>query len=280
MGLCLVVACALLGLTASSALAKAGSLEWGECLAKTGGKFTDAGCTVLPAPKKAGTKEWTPLAVGHKFTSKLVKGTGNPTLENTAKEVISCTGQAEKQGEYAEPKVIKHVIGEFSGCEGLKAKCNSEGLKTGLINTKELTGGPGVLKKEAKETANHDGSDLKGEKETKGEFLLAEFSCGPLPVTVRGGVLIAAATAGVQLTNKMLTKIKVEFLAKEGIQIPHEWIPVAKYEGGQTTLEEEHLEGNLAGKGYVESGQSLITEQKANPTTQKTELRQCEANVC
>jgi hypothetical protein len=287
MGLCLAVVFALTAMTASSALATPGSLEWGECVKKeeAASIYKNGGCT-----KKAGATlsehkfEWHPLAVGHKFTSLLVAGSGNPTLENVAGEIISCTGQKEKQGEYSGPKTINHVIGEFSGCEGLKGKCNSETGETGEIFTYELKGEPGVVKKEVKEEKNQDGSDLIAEKDhlVKGveEPVLAQFQCAKLPVTVRGGVLIKTAEGTKQLTNKMLTKVKVEFLAKEGKQIPREWIPAGKYEAGQTALEVDVLEGNLAEKGYVESGQSLITTQLANPKTQKTELRQCEKNIC
>ena len=126
---------------------------------------------------------------------------------------------------------------------------------------------------------NIDGIDLRAES---GE-LLAEFSCGPAAVLVRGGVVVksqnpgSTGTAGLQ-TNKMLNKIKVDFLAeKPGKQVPEVWQPNGggiSNSGGPKTIN-EHLEGNTAGKGYEASGQSLITDQTSKV---KLELRQCEGN--
>jgi len=273
-GLCLVAICSVFAFSATSAFGAVGSLEFGSCnkVAEGTGEFTNGGCT-KPGGKKLFV--WKSISgETRKFTSLLKEGT--PVLENTAKEIISCTGQKEKTGEYGPGvKQIKNVIGEFSGCEGLKAKCNSEGKETGLIDTFKLTGEPGVAKKEANEEKNKVTTSLKAEETHKAEALLAGFSCGPLPVTVRGTVLIEKAP-----TNKMLTKTVVFFTAKEGLQNPSEWIPGAKYAKEEFGLEKAILEGNLAEKGYVRSGQSLITTQTASPKTQKTELRMCNKGAC
>ena len=53
-GLCLVAVFAIAAVTASSASALP---EWGKCVAKAGGKYSDSNCTVK-AKKGTGTFEW------------------------------------------------------------------------------------------------------------------------------------------------------------------------------------------------------------------------------
>jgi len=295
-GLCLVAACALFALTASSALAEA-QLEFGKCtkLSTLTGKYKNGGCTKFALTKEEEKKyEWEPLTGKTvKFTSLKKKETGEAVLTNINKETIQCKSQKEAKGEYGPGnKEQKKIVGEFEGCTGLEAECQSEGSgKNGNINTEPLIGGPGVIKKELNEEKNIDGADLKGEEEQKevetelgkkeNLHALAKFACGPAPVLVRGGVIVKAPT------NKMLNKVEVIFAAAEGKQEFREWIPSStgfpqaenRYEKGEAAII-EHLEGKLtfAGK-WTESGQTLITIQKSNPTTVKLELRQCKLKV-
>jgi len=137
-------------------------------------------------------------------------------------------------------------------------------------------------KKEASEEKNIDGTDLRGETSE----LLAEFTCGPLPVKVRGGVITKTGYTKegkfIRNTNKMLNKATVEFVAeKPGKQVPEEWTPLGSgISNSKKELIKEFLEGKVSEAAYEQSGQSLITVQKSNPTTVKVELRQCKQGVC
>jgi hypothetical protein len=280
-GLCLIAVCAMFAVVASSAMATENLPEFGKCTATAGGKYTNAGCTKLAKPGKEGKDEWEPLTKAVEFTSKKVKKTGNAVLESAGGTEISCTEQVEKQGEYGPGNEVKNIIGEFSGCTALGASCNSEGKPSGYINTKKLDGEPGIVEKAAKEEKNIDGNDLRGESAPNGSALLAEFSCGPAPVLVKGGVVVKAESKAKSITNKMEDKIDVEFVAeKPGKQVPENWEPNFKGPSNTGTRKviNEHLEGNTAGKGYEPSGQSLDTEQKTVGAV-KVELRQCESNI-
>ena len=84
-----------------------------------------------------------------------------------------------------------------------------------------------------------------------------------------------------EITNKMNSKIEVEFVAeKGGIQVPSEWTPNG---GGISNSKHEKitefLEGNVNNAGFERSGQSLTTVQSSSPSTVKLELRQCEKTI-
>jgi hypothetical protein len=280
--LCAVLACGALMLSAGSALAVENLPHYGKCAALTGVKYSNAGCTKLATKVEQQKFEWTPLTTAVEFTSAKEKATGEAVLESNGGTKITCTGQAEKVGEYGPGNLVKNVIGEFSGCQALGFKCESEGLKEGLINTKKLHGEPGIVKKEAKEEKNIDGNDLRGELTPE----LAAFSCGGAPVVVKGGVVVKAqsdSTGGTsgESTNKMNEKIEVEFIAEAGgKQVPEEWTPNG--EGVSNAKHEkinEHLESSLSGGAFEGSGQSLTTEQKSKTKGVKVELRQCEKNI-
>jgi hypothetical protein len=266
-----------------SALATENLPHWGKCAAKAGGLYKNSGCTKLGKTAEEMKFEWTPLGAGTvKFTSAKEKETGNAVLEGANGTEISCSQQVQKEGEYGPGDQEKNVVGEFSGCKALGSGCNSTGQPAEHINTLKLHGEPGIVKKELKEEKNIDGADLRGQE---GEFL-AEFSCGPAPVVVRGGVVVKAqadSTGGTsgETTNKMLNKAEIEFVAeKGGIQVPSEWTPNG---GGISNSEhkliKEVLEGNVNNAGFERSGQSLTTVQSTSPSTVKVELRQCEKTI-
>lgn len=282
MGLCIVAVCAMFALTATSALATPGGLEFGKCTAKAGGKFKNSGCTKNAKTVEEQKFEWAPLSTAVKFTSLKKAETGNAVLESITKTEISCTGQKEtKEGEYG-PGVdeVKNVVGEFSGCAGLGGKCTSatgKGEKEGEIFTNKLHGEPGVVTPNGlgKEEKNIDGNDLKGQ----GTEFLAEFSCVGAPVLVKGGVVVKAKT------NKMLNKVEIIFFAeKPGKQNPEVWTPLGSGVT-HTAAEHEKITEHLIAKfgpspaEFEQSGQSLITIQKTVGKV-KVELRQCEKNIC
>ena len=281
--LCAALACGALVFGASSALATENLPHYGKCFAKTGGKYSNSGCTKLA---KAGTEkfEWEPLTTTVKFTSAKEKATGLAVLESAGGTEISCEGQVEKQGEYGPGDQVKNIIGEFTKCKALGASCNSNGAPAGNINTFKLHGEPGIVKKEIKEEKNIDGNDLQGEEGPD----LAEFSCGPAAVIVRGGVVVKAqqdSTGGTtgEITNKMESTTEVEFITeKPGKEVPLFWTPNGggiTHTGAEHHELEETLEGSTAGGPFEHSGQSLITVQKTSPSTTKVELRQCEKTI-
>jgi hypothetical protein len=281
MGLCLVAVCAMFALVATSAFATENLPHYGKCEAAKGGKYTNAGCTKEAKPGKEGSKEWAPLKAAVPFTSAKLKNTGNAVLEGESGSEIACTNQTEKQGEYGPSNhEVKNVIGEFTGCETSGFKCKSAGAKEGEIDTFKLDGEPGIVEKVAKEEKNVDGNDLRGEAKPNGAAKLAEFTCGPVSVEVTGGVVVKAAQKGKIITNKMLNKLDVEFIAKEGHQIPENWTPNFEGPSNTGTRKEinEHLISTVTGKGTEGSGQSLITVQKTTGGV-KVELRQCEKTI-
>jgi hypothetical protein len=229
----------------------------------TGGRYANGACTKLPKPGTAGKFEWTPLSAAVALTSQQVPGTGNPTFETGTKEVIACSIEKAKEGEYGPgSKELRNIVYEYGGCAGLKNQCNSPGQPAGSIRTAKLDGGPGIVKKEAREEHNVDGIDLKGQASE----VFAEFSCGPVPVAIRGSIITKAQSRGTSWTNKMLSKVTYEYLTSAGKQEPE------KFEGQPKDV----LEFSLGGQG----GEDLITAVSTSPKTVKIELRQCEMNVC
>jgi hypothetical protein len=284
MGLCLAAVCAMFALSASSAFATEGSIEFGKCVkvAEGTGTYTNSGCT-KPGGKKV--DNWEPLKTAVSITSLKKTGTGNAVLEGESGVEISCSGQGEKVGEYGPgPTEVKNVVGEFSGCKALGGECESEKAGKEKINTNKLHGEPGIVTRNvANEEKNVDGNDLRAQS---GEFL-AEFSCSGAAVLVKGGVVVKAGSVvnGVfkGSTNKMLNKATVEFVGvKPGEQEPSEWTALGSgvSNTGGRKLIEENLISSVAPKGFEESAQSLITIQKTTPTTAKVELRQCKQNTC
>ena len=280
-GLCLVAVCAMFALSATSAFATENLPHYGKCFAKTGGVYSNSGCTKVAKPG-TGKFEWENLSAAVKFTSAKEKATGLAVLESAGGTEISCEGQVEKQGEYGPGNLVKNIIGEFTKCKALGASCNSNGAPSGNINTFKLHGEPGVVKKEGTEEKNIDGNDLRGEEGPD----LAEFSCGPAAVIVRGGVVVKAqqdSTGGTtgEITNKMESSIEVEFITeKPGKEVPLKWTPNGEGVTNSKHEEiEESLEGSTAGGPFEHSGQSLITDQKTSPSTTKVELRQCASNI-
>lgn len=279
MGLCLVAVCAVFAFSATSAFAE-NLPHFGKCAKKAGGKYKNGGCTKLAKSAEEEKFEWTPLgAATVKFTSSKLAGSGAAVLEGVSKKEVTCVTQGSKEGEYTSPggvDQVVNVIGEFTGCELSGDKCKSAGRPNpGEIFTEKLKGEPGIIKKALKTEKNEDGNDLVGQTSK----LLAKFTCGIVPVTVEGGVVVADKSEGKLKTNKMNNKLLVEFTAtKPGKQVPEKWTPngggVSHSSHAETT---EFLESDL-GLGVEASGQSLKTVQITSPKTTKLELRQCEDN--
>jgi hypothetical protein len=256
-----------------SALATPGSLEFGKCVAKVGGKFANAGCTKI----KAGTEayEWEPLTSGVKLVGRKETGTGKMVLEAADGNEISCSAVSQREGEFGpSSKEESNIVWVGTGCEALGGVCHSVGAKEsiGEIVFNNLRAVPGIVKAEPKE-----GNDLVGLAfiPQSGTYL-AEFSCAPIPVIVRGGVIVkmqadSTTATGGKLTNKMSNRFELEFLAeKPGKQVTE------KFEGEPALT----LEMNVATKGYEQTSLAMTLLQETSPKAAKVELRKCEANVC
>jgi hypothetical protein len=268
-----VAVIALLAGTATSAFAFENLPHYGKCTAKSGGKYDSATCTKIKAGKE--TYEWEPIKEPIGFKSKKAKSTGEAVLEGKSGIKISCTEQVEKEGEYGPANEVKNVVGEFSGCQTSNVPCSSEGKPSGTIFTFKLHGEPGIVEKVAKEEKNVDGNDLRGQSSPE----LAKFTCSTIGVTVTGGVVVKAESKGKLITNKMIDKTNVEFIAEPGgVQVPREWTPNGEGTSNSTHARiVEHLESNT-GSGPEESGQTLITTQETLGKV-KVELRQCEKTI-
>ena len=127
-----------------SALAAAGASaklpEWGKCQATgggTGGKYSDAGCTVKAHKKKGvytGGYEWTTLA--GEFQLRPMALAGTLVFETTAGKKIECTGLAgESHAELRGASGALTPLWELEGCQSEGQGCKSEmAFSEGEIN--------------------------------------------------------------------------------------------------------------------------------------------------
>jgi len=134
-GLCLVAVFALGAFTAGSASALP---EIGRCVAKAGGKYSEANCNTK---KTGGGFEFVKNAVKKKFTSAALPG--KIQLEGASGTAITCTSQS-ATGEYLEKgatpatKEVHLVVATFNGCEIplFKAKCQNTATEGEIVTTK------------------------------------------------------------------------------------------------------------------------------------------------
>ncbi|TMK97912.1 MAG: hypothetical protein E6G34_09500 [Actinobacteria bacterium] len=258
-------------LFSTDALATPGSLEFGKCTKAAGGKFKNAGCTKLAKSAEEQKFEWAPLSSAVAFTGEKKPLSGKVVLTVAPGSEVSCTGETQTEGEYGPgSREQKNIVLAFSGCEALGSECSSASQPAGHVNTLKLHGAPGIVKKEAKEEKNVDGVDFAGQTSE----VFAEFSCGPIPVVLRGSVIVKVGEIKEGkfklLTNKMLNKEPLEFTVTGGKQDPQ------KFEGEPKDV----LEGSVGGGAFEEATLTLLEIQKTSPKTVKVELRQCEMNVC
>src|SRR5205085_6217201 len=121
--LCVMGACLMLALAASSAFAVENLPHYGKCAKQAGGRFKNAGCTKLAKSAEEQRFEWTTLGARTvKFEGKKQEGSG-PTVLGVGGSEISCTEQAQKEGEYGPGDQIKNVVWEFGNCETAGFKC-------------------------------------------------------------------------------------------------------------------------------------------------------------
>jgi hypothetical protein len=209
LAVCLTAAFAIAAVAVATA--SASTPEWGKCVAKAGGKYTDSGCTIKG---KGGTFEWLKakqvsaerVAKGKSanipFAGKSVGGGGvltanqrecydeeieeaiRTTREGCAAKgagweeyergeglKVECANEA-ATGEAEGKDKIANVHVKFTGCALFgTVTCKGEGKAPGEIETSTLKGSLGYINKAAKEA----GVLLEPAKK-HGHF--AEFTCG------------------------------------------------------------------------------------------------------
>jgi hypothetical protein len=229
-----IAALAVTAMAASTAFAAAP--EFGRCLAKTGGKFSDAGC--VKGVSTGGKFEWNPgPGAKAKFHSK-IKELTTATLETVKGTKITCKAE-ESPGEFKNAKEVGGVVAKFNGCKVSGLPCNSAGAAAEEIVTKPLGGTLGVEKKGTTQTANKLALELHSESGPN----LAEFTCSGLAVVVHGQVLHPVSA------NKMLLTATEKFAATKGEQKP------SHFEG--EAEDSKILESNTNGGPFEEAGQTI-----------------------
>ena len=197
LGLCLVAVMAFGAWAVSSASALP---EFGECVAKSGGKYSDSNCTVK-AKKGTGAYEWvkeSQIEASRRHISgesgrgvlktnivicdpgqKNVKECAAGEERNEAPLEVECSSQ-QNAGEISGSKTVTNVTVVFHGCalEGTIPCANSPEAGEIIVNT--LKGELGYINKSAKEV----GVLLEPKEKGPG---FATFTCGTFATTHVGG---------------------------------------------------------------------------------------------
>jgi hypothetical protein len=176
--------------------------EYGRCikLAKgVKGLFATANCTV-PATAGKYAYEWAPGAGPNAtFTTKL-KPLTVATLETVTKKTVVCSGES-GTGQYTGRKTVGDVTVTLTGCQLNGAKCSSQGAQEGEVTSTVLDGALGIVKASAEGPLKDTiGMDLFPSAET--DFVL-KFSCGAIPIAVRGSVIVPVPRNGMKLTANL-----------------------------------------------------------------------------
>jgi hypothetical protein len=236
-GLWLVGLLALGSLGASAAPAE--PPDFGRCLKLAGGKFKDGGCKKAAVPGEE-RYEWYPAFSGEK---PIVK-TGF-TLSSKEGTLLQFGGTGEKivcksmsgSGSYTGAKSASVPTVVLTGCESGELPCTTGGRAAGEIVLDPLVGTLGVVKKGTEPAKTKAGLDLNP---TSGEEV-AQFSCGLIPVSWRGSLIIPVTANAMKLS----TTWKLVYL--NGKQKPE------SFEGGERDV----LEGSTAGGPYEQVGVTL-----------------------
>lgn len=234
LGVCVVAALALSAVAAAAAFAEAP--EVGRCVKSTpkAGGYTSATCTKTDTEDNDGTYEWKPGAEKGHFT-----GTGGiGTLETVGKVGVQCKTET-SEGHYAGPKTVGGVAVLFKECASAGFKCQSAEAGEGEIKTNTLAGElvweHKLLKKIALRLFPESGE------------LLAQFTCGPSRVEVRGSVLVNV------LAGKMIKSVTLKYTSTKGKQKP-EFYETAGGEKVRSILE---TDATGLTKGWEQSGQTI-----------------------
>ncbi len=199
LGVAIVAVLAIAAVAASTA--SAGLPEFGQCYAKSGGKYADSNCTTK-AKKGTGTYEWRKLPdvteskvfTGAGGTGTLtghyeacVRGNKDPAcseeqINNEEASILEASVECERetaQGEESGTKEVKNVSVKFVGCKLFGTVPCSDSSVEGEINVNQLKGKLGYIDKANKEVGIQLEPAVK-----KGEFV--KFVCAGIVTTVVG----------------------------------------------------------------------------------------------
>jgi hypothetical protein len=219
--------------------------EFGTCV-KLGfarGSFKASGCQTEQESLEGNAEyEWFPAFESSRpltwqgFALSAPKGM---TLETVGKTQVKCSvGSA--TGQYTAAKSISLEALSFTGCASRTlGPCQSAGEAVGALQAQPLTGVLGITEIKSgvptKETVGVELAAASGET-------IAEFSCGGVPVTVRG-----AAIVGLKTPDKMASKTKWSAAEKKGVP------KTTHFEGGPEVV----LEAKVGEGGYERAGLKL-----------------------
>jgi hypothetical protein len=191
--------------------------EYGRCLRVprargelSRGQYDNARCTEV-GRKQA--DEWYPGEARAHFTSRITAGSA--TIETVKGARVTC-GAETGTGEYtgAGTTTVGGVVLAFTGCESLGAMCSTAGAAQGEIVTTRLQGSLGITELGETRVGNRIGLALSP---AEGGSMM-EFSCGAVPVSVRGSVIVPVRA------NVMLLAPKLNFSAARGRQRPESFV--------------------------------------------------------
>jgi hypothetical protein len=190
--------------------------EFGTCekLGFGRGTFTASGCQT-PQGSVTGNAEfeWFPAFESKRpliksgFTLSAAKGI---TLETIGKTQVKCaSGSA--SGEYSGNKTVQLGAFAFSGCASRTlGVCEDVGAEAGKLKTQPLSGVLGITEAKvgfpARDAVGIELAPASGET-------VAAFSCGGVPVTLRGALIVE-----VKADDKMAEKTKWAAAEKKGVQ--------------------------------------------------------------
>jgi hypothetical protein len=117
LGLCVVAILAVVAVVAGTA--SAAGPEWGQCFAKTGGKYTNANCTTKG---KGGSFEWRKSSA---VAKKGFTGAGGAGILDTETHLCSETCINDKGGLSKEGEETSAEVHEYNGTK-IKVECTSE----------------------------------------------------------------------------------------------------------------------------------------------------------
>jgi hypothetical protein len=200
MGVCAALAVGVSAVFAGGAWAVEAP-ELGQCMAQSGGKYSNNICTKLATGKTVGKYEWRPGAVKNKFTGK----GGTATLETIHKVKVTCKTE-NSAGEYTSSKTVGNIEVVFTGCEATGFKCETAGAAEGEIATNLLSG--------ALRWENSLKTKVAIDLVPQATELFVEFQCGPANAKVKGSVM---ANVPVDVVK---TVFEQKFTAKTGKQKP------------------------------------------------------------
>jgi hypothetical protein len=198
---------------ADELLTTANPPELGRCvkLAKgVHGGFATATCTTAATVKNF-AYEWEPGPGPNAHFTAVIKPTTVAVLETTKKRTVTCTG-AHAVGEYTGRRTLGGVVITLTGCESAGAKCTSAGAGEGEGVTTQLEGQLGIERTSPEGPQKNKAALDLAPAEPSGP--VAEFTCGPTAVVIRGSVLAPLAA------NKMVLTDTLKYTATGGKQKP------------------------------------------------------------